>query len=115
MQAAAPPRAAGWTNKSSAPKAGVQPPPLTNDQQSVAARPLPHLHPRELEVVELVARGFTDKEIGGELHVTEGTVGWYLAKIYKKCGLHSRAVLAVRFFESRQLSDSGFRSPSPPA
>jgi DNA-binding NarL/FixJ family response regulator len=49
---------------------------------------------REHEIVRLVARGQTDKEIAATLHVSKRTVQNHLANVRQKTGLHRRAQLA---------------------
>ena len=59
----------------------------------------PTLTGRELEVLQLVARGMTSREIGHDLFISENTVKNHIRNILDKLGLHSRneAVLyAVR-------------------
>ncbi len=59
----------------------------------------PTLTGREIEVLQLVARGMTSREIGLELFISENTVKNHIRNILDKLGLHSRneAVLyAVR-------------------
>lgn len=46
---------------------------------------------RELEVLELVAAGHTNKQIGAQLCVTERTVSWHVAGILRKLGVNDRA------------------------
>jgi len=50
---------------------------------------------REKQIVEMVRFGKLNKEIGGELHLTEGTIKVYLDRIYKKTGMANRTILAV--------------------
>jgi len=57
------------------------------------AGPLSELSPRELEVLQLVARGFTHKEIAEQLELSPKTVEGYRARISEKLGLKSRAEL----------------------
>ncbi|MET9272052.1 response regulator transcription factor [Kribbella sp. NPDC003557] len=45
---------------------------------------------RETEVLGLVAQGLSNQAIGGQLHLTEGTVKSHLARIYTKLGVDSR-------------------------
>jgi predicted ATPase/DNA-binding CsgD family transcriptional regulator len=45
---------------------------------------------RELEILRLIARGLSNREIAQELVVTLGTVKWYNRQIYSKLGVHSR-------------------------
>jgi two-component system NarL family response regulator len=59
----------------------------------------PTLTGREIEVLQLVARGMTSREIGLNLFISENTVKNHIRNILDKLGLHSRneAVLyAVR-------------------
>ena len=71
---------------------------LLRHQELLQARK-PTLTGRELEVLQLVARGMTSKEIGHDLFISENTVKNHIRNILDKLGLHSRneAVLyAVR-------------------
>lgn len=56
------------------------------------------LTPREREVLELVAEGRTNAEIGAALWISPGTVRRHLENIFEKLGVHTRtaAVAAVR-------------------
>lgn len=56
------------------------------------------LTPRELEVLQLVAAGASNREIGHELMLSEATVKSHLVHIYDKLGVRSRtsAVAAAR-------------------
>lgn len=46
---------------------------------------------RELEVLGLVARGFTNKEIGNALDISAKTAGRHLEHIFGKLGVTTRA------------------------
>jgi len=48
------------------------------------------LTPRELAVLRLVAEGKSNKEIGEELSITEGTVKVHLMHVFEKLGVASR-------------------------
>ena len=45
---------------------------------------------REMEILRLIARGFSNREIASELFLTLGTVKWYNRQIYSKLEVHSR-------------------------
>ena len=49
---------------------------------------------RELEVLDLVARGLTNRDIAGRLVLSEHTVNRHVANILRKLGLSSRAAAA---------------------
>jgi DNA-binding NarL/FixJ family response regulator len=49
------------------------------------------LSDRELEVLVLVARGFSNRQVARDLHLSEATVKRHLANIYEKIGVGSRS------------------------
>ena len=57
------------------------------------------LSSREIEVLRLVARGGTNKEVAGELVVSEHTVARHLSNIYTKLGVGSRAAATAWAYE----------------
>lgn len=60
----------------------------------------PHLSAREIEVLELVVKGFTFPEIAELLSLATGTVVTYVRRVYRKLEVRSRAEAA---FEAVQL------------
>jgi len=56
---------------------------------------------REMEIIELVAKGFNNKEIADTLYLSEGTVRNYLSVILEKLELRDRTQLAI-FYYTRQ-------------
>jgi DNA-binding NarL/FixJ family response regulator len=61
------------------------------------------LTPREIEVVRMVAKGLTNKEIGSQLFIADGTVKIHLHNIYEKLQINRRAEL-VRLAEEYGLN-----------
>lgn len=53
------------------------------------------LSPRERAIAGLVAQGLRNREIAGQLGITEGTVKIHLHRIYEKLGVSNRTELAV--------------------
>jgi DNA-binding NarL/FixJ family response regulator len=53
------------------------------------------LTPRELEVLMLVARGATNREIGGELFMAEKTASVHVSRILAKLDVRSRTQAAA--------------------
>jgi two-component system response regulator NreC len=60
------------------------------------------LSPREIEVLRLIALGYTSAEIAGRLHLSRRTVETHRARIYGKLGMSTRAGL-VQFALRRHL------------
>lgn len=65
--------------------------------QSATADEVEKLSTREREVLELVAHGFSNKEIADRLSVTIEAVRWHLKHIYQKLHVHSRTEAALKF------------------
>jgi DNA-binding NarL/FixJ family response regulator len=61
------------------------------------------LTPREIDVVKMVAKGLTNKEIADRLCIADGTVKMHLHNIYEKAKIGRRAEL-VRFAEEYGLT-----------
>jgi two-component system NarL family response regulator len=63
---------------------------LSQKAEARQAVPVPILTARELEVLKLVARGMSNKEIASELYISENTVKNHVRNILEKLHLHSR-------------------------
>jgi DNA-binding NarL/FixJ family response regulator len=57
--------------------------------------PFDGLTPREKSVLELIARGRSNKQIGSTLHLSEGTVKGYVSIIFDKLGVEDRTQAAL--------------------
>lgn len=79
--------------------------------------PTEPLTEREIEILHALAAGASNAEIGGKLHLTEGTVKWYNRRIFDKLGAKNRAE-AVRMFGALAAKVStkaeAHAQPSPP-
>lgn len=64
-----------------------------------SARGTDGLTPREVEVLQLVAEGRTNRSVAEELHLSEKTVARHLSNIYTKLGLSSRAAATAWAYE----------------
>lgn len=60
------------------------------------------LAPKEVELIELVAQGLSNKEISAQLFLGEGTVRNYLSTILEKLELRDRTQLAIFYFNKMQ-------------
>ena len=66
---------------------------LSNRMDSQEADPYQTLSNRELEVLKLLAEGYTNREIAERVFVSVKTVETHRSKIYSKLGFQSRAQL----------------------
>ena len=74
--------------------------------RELAASRRPTLTGREIEVLQLVAQGYTSREIGEHLFISENTVKNHVRNILDKLGLHSRNE-AVLYALRENLIDLG--------
>lgn len=56
--------------------------------------PFEVLTKREIEVLRLIARGFTNADIAKALYISEHTVNDFTKKIYRKLNVHNRQAAA---------------------
>jgi DNA-binding NarL/FixJ family response regulator len=63
---------------------------------------LARLSPRERELLDLVARGLTNKEIAHQLRISLYTTKEYMSRILEKTSLPSRAAVAAVYVAARQ-------------
>jgi DNA-binding NarL/FixJ family response regulator len=66
-----------------------------------ASSPGPAVTDREVEVLELLARGLGNKEMARELFVSEATVKSHLSHVYAKLGVDTRAGAVAAAIEKR--------------
>ncbi|NJP93062.1 response regulator transcription factor [Nonomuraea sp. FMUSA5-5] len=66
--------------------------------------PPPALSPREVEVLSLIARGATNREVAGRLFITEATVKTHLLHVFAKLKAKDRAAAVAVAYESGLLS-----------
>ena len=53
---------------------------------------------KEREILELVAEGMSNKEIAGQLYLSEGTVRNYISSLLEKLELRDRTQLAIFYY-----------------
>ena len=65
------------------------------------------LSPRELEILELVAQGSTNREAAKRLFISEATVKTHLLRNYAKLGVNDRAAAVATGFDRGLLTPKG--------
>jgi DNA-binding NarL/FixJ family response regulator len=77
---------------------------LISRVRSPAVDPAGPLSPRELEVLELVAAGSTNREAAAKLFISEATVKSHLVSVYEKLGVNDRAAAVAEGFNRGLLT-----------
>ncbi len=74
---------------------------LIHEEESIQIQNI-NISERENEIICLVAKGFSNKEIADTLYLSEGTIRNYLSTILDKLGLRDRTQLAVYYYKQRK-------------
>lgn len=56
---------------------------------------------RELSIIALIAKGFSNKEISKQLFISEGTIANYITSILGKTGLEHRTQIAIYYLTGK--------------
>jgi DNA-binding NarL/FixJ family response regulator len=75
-------------------KEDADPPTISGSEGASTSEPLSELTRREREVVVLVERGLTNRQIAQELTLSKRTVEHHVRNILKKLGLDKRTQIA---------------------
>jgi DNA-binding NarL/FixJ family response regulator len=84
-------------------------PPIATRVMRAARSGGPAISARELEVLELVARGATNREAAERLFISEATVKTHLLHVYSKLGVPDRASAVAAAFDRGLLTPRGSR------
>jgi DNA-binding CsgD family transcriptional regulator len=52
---------------------------------------------RQTDIIELIAAGYTDKELAHQLGISSSTLRTYLDRLFRRYEVHSRAALVARW------------------
>lgn len=72
----------------------ASPPRMTVEEQKRTVLDF-ELSDKEMEIVELIAKGFNNREIAAQLRYSDGTIRNYISAIYDKIGLNNRAQAVI--------------------
>ena len=76
-------------------------------QVAAARNPSAELTAREKEIALLMARGLTNQEIAGQLHLTSGTVKNYVSVLYEKLGTNDRLRAIALLSQQQERTGAG--------
>jgi DNA-binding NarL/FixJ family response regulator len=76
-------------------RAGVQYLPASVKETLANRTPGSDLSPRELQILELIVKGLSNKQIADKLGITEGTVKWHVNAILGRLNVSDRTQAAV--------------------
>ena len=79
---------------------------LAAGRPAVTAGDAPALTQREREVVQLIAEGLTNREIGRAIFVSESTVKFHVRNVMRKLDVHHRATVAYAASRLGLLGDA---------
>jgi len=72
-------------------------------RRTTSSNPVESLSPRETEVLELLSKGYVNKEIADRLSLSVETIRSYLKNIYEKMHVHSRTEAVAKYITGRGL------------
>lgn len=75
---------------------------------SKTANGLPHLTPREQQILTILVQGRSNKEIGNSLYLSEKTIKHHLTNILQKLRVRNRVEAALKF-------SNGYQQPAMPS
>jgi two-component system response regulator NreC len=81
----------------------VQTQPLQPPEPRFVAEPFEPLTLREIEVLRLIARGYTNSQVAETLHISVRTVEYHRGNLTAKLNLRSRSEL-MRYAEEKGLT-----------
>jgi len=77
--------------------------------------PIDSLTDREIDVLRLVATGLSNKQIAGQLFISEETVKVHIRNLLRKLNVHSRVAATVLYFEHKNDNTKKLKKKPPTA
>ncbi|WP_240643446.1 response regulator transcription factor [Paracoccus siganidrum] len=71
------------------------------DVRALQRNPLQSLSPREMDMLEALSKGLTNRELSRELGISGNTVKFHLSNLYEKLSVRSRAQAIAFYYSSR--------------
>ncbi len=68
-------------------------------QQGKKSSEMSRLSPRQIQILDYLAKGYLYKEIADALHITYQTVNGYIKSIYEKLHVHSRTEAVTKYLD----------------
>jgi two-component system nitrate/nitrite response regulator NarL len=85
---------------------------MSSEQRAVAENALTVLTDRERQIMRLVSKGLSNKEIGRRPKISEGTTKVHLHHTYQKLGISNRTVLAALAISQNEITHAGDQGPT---
>jgi DNA-binding NarL/FixJ family response regulator len=85
---------------------------LLSDRQWSYLQKRFHITNREIEVANLICRGFNNLEVAEKLNITPGTAKTHLRNLYKRVRVNSKIELLLRFVEDARIMEDHPQSRS---
>lgn len=70
-------------------------------ERQFSQEPIYSLTDREMDVLRLIATGLSNKQIAGQLFISEETVKVHIRNLLRKLNVHSRVAATVLYFEHK--------------
>ena len=88
---------------------------ILNDKHWSYIQRLYRMSPREVEVAQLICRGFNNDDIAKDLKITRGTVKTHLRNIYRRVHVQNKITMLLRLVAqvANLSAKSETASPSP--
>jgi|SRR5690625_887961 len=74
---------------------------MNQEDRSAPQMDLSEFTEREVEIMALIAKGYSNKDIAGDMYISIGTIANYITTILQKTGLQHRTQIAVYYLTGK--------------